>query len=497
MSDETRGLVLPEITLWEEMEKEDFQKASKPFQGEINKGHEKGYQFNEFSQDLFSSMYKVSPKFPNPYGDPKTQWARNAFAELEKMPEFSSLREADTKTDAFRSGLAATILTKHFAEHLKQDAPKEDPQEFQEEFDKLRQEISDMEQNYAAGDDIDEEKLEDLKHQAGEAQNKRDEASQAWEAVADQNKGFEARQMIRRAVSAASEKVDEMDEQINAFGIGKKPGDAGYTDPEQKMRVAKLLDGNRKLSEIAKLAGRFQAEAKKAQRNKIKHGYEEVVDIETGNNIERLLPSEIVKLGDETLELLFYKGYCEQALLQYRLESTEKQSKGPIVFCIDNSGSMSGQREIWSKAIMLAIAQIAMDQRRTFEVIHFDSRIQRKDVFPAGTSDPEKLIESCAFFSQGGTDITCALRDGIRDIRKGEEGVDLNKADLICITDGQDHIPEDVKKQLKGEFKELGVSLFSIILGGDAADLDSISDYYTRVDDLHSDKDVKTALFSI
>jgi len=497
MDDESRGLVLPEVTLWEEMEKGDFQGASDTFRREIDKGNSKGYPFDKFSQDLFSAMYKIAPKFPEPQGDPKTQWARNAFSELSKMPEFSTLREADTKMDAFRSGLAATVLTKHFAEHLQSDPPKDDPAQLQADLDKIRKEISEMEQNYADGEDIDEEALENLKVTAKNAQGAKDAAEKGWAQVAASAQGFEGRQVLRRAIKEASDKVDEIDAQMSAFGIGKQPGDDGFTDPEQKLRIAKLLADNQKLKEIAKLAGRFQAEAKKVQRNKVKHGYEEVIDIEIGANIERLLPSELMKLGDDTLELLFYKGYCEQGLMQYRLESTEKQSQGPIVFCIDNSGSMSGQREIWSKAIGLAIAQIAMAQRRTFEIIHFDSRVSRKDVFLAGTSNPEKLIESCAHFSGGGTDINCALKEAIEDIRVGEQDVSLKKADIICITDGEDMIDADTRKALTATFDDLGVSLFSVVLGADAADLETISHHYTRIDDLSQDGDTKTTLFSI
>ena len=56
--------------------------------------------------------------------------------------------------------------------------------------------------------------------------------------------------------------------------------------------------------------------------------------------------------------------------MQYELKGTEKQGKGPIVVCVDNSGSMSGDRETWSIVVALALLEIATMPKREFACIH-------------------------------------------------------------------------------------------------------------------------------
>ncbi len=69
-------------------------------------------------------------------------------------------------------------------------------------------------------------------------------------------------------------------------------------------------------------------------------GMGELAGATMGNNISLLLPSEIQKLALPALRPLFYLQYIERTLLEYEVKGKSEQERGPLVLCIDVSGSM-------------------------------------------------------------------------------------------------------------------------------------------------------------
>jgi hypothetical protein len=102
---------------------------------------------------------------------------------------------------------------------------------------------------------------------------------------------------------------------------------------------------------VGQLAGRFTRIAQQKRRTKVKHGAEEICDVELGNDLGRLLPVELVKLRHPRLHALALRDLLERKAMQYALTGKEKMGKGPLVLLLDRSGSMDG------KAIRASIAQ--------------------------------------------------------------------------------------------------------------------------------------------
>lgn len=98
---------------------------------------------------------------------------------------------------------------------------------------------------------------------------------------------------------------------------------------------------------------------------------DEIHTVGIGNDLSRVLPAELVQLRHPLMKGEFKPRFIEGKLMQYELKGTEKQGKGPIIVCCDNSGSMSGDREVWSKAVALALLEVATMQKRAFVCIHF------------------------------------------------------------------------------------------------------------------------------
>src|SRR5207237_1585098 len=117
------------------------------------------------------------------------------------------------------------------------------------------------------------------------------------------------------------------------------------------------------------------------QRTKMLHPPDEIIGVTLGADLSMLLPSEWVKLDEEFLELAFYQAFIERSLMQWEMIGHEPQGKGPVLAILDSSSSMTDPltqtagyvytKEIWSKAVILALMVIARLQKRDFGVVHF------------------------------------------------------------------------------------------------------------------------------
>jgi uncharacterized protein with von Willebrand factor type A (vWA) domain len=480
---------------WEVRQKKQFQDKHDPFQEAIDGGVRKGYAFNDFSQDLYSSLYQIEPEFPEK-ATPGAAWAKKALDELKSLPEFKQIRESGTKCDSFQSGLGATVLTKHFAESLPQAPEKENPDDIQNQIDNLNSFLEDFSEDELNNSP----KLQKMQDNLEWLNDEHMMSADMWEKAADEIDSGKLRQVMRRALTEAQEAIDEAEETANAFGYGTEPGTDGYTDPQRKLAIAQKIKNNPKLKEIAELAGRFRREARKEQSNKKLPGPDELADVEMGDDLGRLIPSELMKLNDPVMEPMFYKGFLEKALIQYKLVEAIKESKGDIIMCIDNSGSMTMRYgpftgEVWSKAVALAMCQIAVDQRRRFVIIHFDSSVKKVYQFDPEKVIPEDLLDACSYFSGGGTDFEPPFKKAFEIISDSPK---FKKADVVFVTDG--NAPLNNASDVIELKKLTEARIFSIIIGFAAANLEPVSDEMTPVlRDLAGDdaEEIKKIIFSV
>jgi len=148
----------------------------------------------------------------------------------------------------------------------------------------------------------------------------------------------------------------------------------GYRSPPgQKLELGKRLAGNEKLKKLARMVGRMKFHALALRKKVFERSSEEILEIERGDRLDRLLPHELLTLHHPVLQKDFFRRLLDQELLQYSLKGIEEKGKGPMVVCLDGSSSMAGDKEIWSKAVTLTLLEIARRQRRLFRSICFSS----------------------------------------------------------------------------------------------------------------------------
>jgi uncharacterized protein with von Willebrand factor type A (vWA) domain len=185
---------------------------------------------------------------------------------------------------------------------------------------------------------------------------------------------------------------------------------------------------------------------------------------------------------------LFHKKFAEGQLMQYKLRSTIKEQKGPIICCIDNSGSMSGDNELWSKALGLGLLEIAIKQKRKLVILHFGSsgeKIKRFD-FKSGDAPLDRKIAMAEYFLGGGTDFEYPLNHARKIIEEEHP-----KADIIFITDGICDITSKWLKEWETWRRKKEVNCYSVLIGESEMPrvLTDISDQTVHAKDLYRSGD--------
>lgn len=277
--------------------------------------------------------------------------------------------------------------------------------------------------------------------------------------------------VLRKTVLGACEKssqaIESQRESMEGlasvgFGTGTSKGRRGHGG--QAHRLALRLKRDDRLARIALLAGKFKRIAAAKQKAKVRHGADEVSDVEVGANISRLLPSELAKLAHPSLRRLFLASLVEGRAMQYRLTGTDSLGRGPLVVALDKSGSMDGPRDIWATAVALALLEVAQRQRRPFVLLCFDTVVKHEEEVVAGGQLPEEaLFVGCG----GGTDISNVLGRALFTIEEAAGA--MKRADVVLLTDGESD-REDAPR-LRQRAAELGVTIIGLGIGVTAESL--------------------------
>lgn len=190
-----------------------------------------------------------------------------------------------------------------------------------------------------------------------------------------------------------------------------------------------------KLQRLAQRVGRLkEVRAARLQPDRLE-SYEEVAGITFGNDLSLLLPDEWYDYFHPARNIYFKKKYADDALTLYDMAGKKEKGRGSMIICLDNSGSMQGPKEEVSKAIAIALLEIAVKGKRDFVVIAFGGPDDEPKVFevPGGRCGFTQLVEigEC-FLCSSGTDFERPLQEALRFLAKDK----YKGGDIVFITDG-------------------------------------------------------------
>lgn len=263
------------------------------------------------------------------------------------------------------------------------------------------------------------------------------------------------------AANACQETVDEvMDLLGQARSWGLEPGDLNLrVGFQSKRRALERLRSSPSLQQLSQLIGRFKLLAREVFRKKGSDGSTTISSVTTGGNLEQVLPSEKMMLGNSTTKLDFLRRYHQKELLQYKSKN-QPSGKGPMVVCCDVSGSMSGKPEEWSKAVLLALAEVAQKQKRDFACILFNGDVVGTWIIPKGTWDPVAIIDIAEVAPNGGTNFMLPLSCALDIISESK----FRRADVVFITDGDCGVDESFTNTFNKAKEHKGFMVFTVLI---------------------------------
>lgn len=200
------------------------------------------------------------------------------------------------------------------------------------------------------------------------------------------------------------------------FGIGGEIGNPKKINIATINHYFQMIKNNKALMDICDMLGKSKEEEKETYKEKItelvsysytqtmptKRYKEEISGVKLGNDLENLLPQEFALLNDPDLEIFFdlkfvenrlfcfekhgYISYAQEKWREIEREIEKERSKeideqkGPIIICVDTSGSMNGNPEIVAKALTLMLAARARKEKRACFLINFSSSVDTMDL---------------------------------------------------------------------------------------------------------------------
>jgi uncharacterized protein with von Willebrand factor type A (vWA) domain len=322
--------------------------------------------------------------------------------------------------------------------------------------------------------------LENVLQQMMQGSNQHDQ--QASQALANALEQYG--QSLTEALQSAAEETIQAKENLKSLLSGVKAG-SGEAELKKvplrdQLKLAEHLSHDWKLKGIAEWAGRMKLIAQKKQQSK----HRESIDrsgVTIGKQVEKLLPSEFAAIASPQMRLDFLRRFAEGRTLQYDSKGKEQLGKGPIVLCLDQSGSMTNQDTI-AKGFTLALMSIARRQSRDFALILFSDRAREPLVFRHGKITVDDMIRLATTFLDGGTNFVSPLRKALNVIQSSR----FRKADVVFVTDGEDRLTEDFAKHWNELKESKDFRVLSLLIGTE----------YDETVKLFSDRVVKASSLS-
>lgn len=405
----------------------------------------------DFGTEVFARLYADPAKLDEPAGP---AWVKGAHEVMDGLPELDGLRET-VAGDPDMAALAAAEIMHAIAAKLP--------------------ELAEAEQKRANGD----------------------VNGASAEAAA-------VRSALRRGIGIAGRRIEDAREALAGLAPGLEAAPPTHEQADGKrLALAERLLKEPRLREVLRRAGRIQRLARDRRTTRDEHAKQEVVDIERGADLARILPAGLVRLRHPLLRKLALREIVERQAIQYRLEGRETLGRGPIVVLLDRSGSMSGDPELWASATAIALLGAGAREKRAVTVVEFTAVVDGVSRFAAGSgerlasADPAQVqatgiplsalaLGIASRSSSGGTDFGPVLRYGLR------AGALDDRADLVIVTDGLADADEGARAAL-ADAKKRGLRLWALTVNGGSLS-PTIAELADAAVDLDGAEDVGAAI---
>jgi uncharacterized protein with von Willebrand factor type A (vWA) domain len=209
----------------------------------------------------------------------------------------------------------------------------------------------------------------------------------------------------------------------------------------------------------------------------------ETLGVRRSGRVARMLPAEAMLLLHPRLRLVWHARHAERTLLSYqdddrmpdvrnelapawrpssRRAANQRREMGPMLVCVDTSGSMQGGAEAVAKAVVLEAVRSAHAQKRACYLFAFSG--PEEVVETELTVDCEGIERLAGFMGQtfrGGTDISGPLERALDKLNESH----WQLADLLIASDGEFGATPAVAEQIRRAKEQSGLRIQGVLIG--------------------------------
>jgi uncharacterized protein with von Willebrand factor type A (vWA) domain len=209
----------------------------------------------------------------------------------------------------------------------------------------------------------------------------------------------------------------------------------------------------------------------------------ETLGVRRSGRVARMLPAEAMLLLHPRLRMVWHARHAERTLLSYedddrmpdvtnelapawrpsaRRMPNKRLEMGPMLVCVDTSGSMQGGAEAVAKAVVLEAVRTAHAQRRACHLFAFSG--PEEIVETELGVDSESIARLTGFMGQtfrGGTDISGPLERALDKLDERR----WQLADLLIASDGEFGATPAVAAQIRRAKQEMGLRIQGVLIG--------------------------------
>jgi uncharacterized protein with von Willebrand factor type A (vWA) domain len=216
----------------------------------------------------------------------------------------------------------------------------------------------------------------------------------------------------------------------------------------------------------------------------------EVRDLDRSGDFGRMLPCEAVWLMHPALKRVWNARRAENALLVYRAEDdahvfrvgeqevadggdieTTRRIRGPVIVCLDTSGSMAGPAGALAKAVVLHLTMTAHDEERPVYLYAFSGPgdvVEHELSFDGDGA--EALLAFLVLDYAGGTDVAEPMRRAL----ERHDQARWSRADLLLVSDGEFAAPRELVAALATRRAENDLRVHGLLLGDSSAAMSAL-----------------------
>lgn len=195
-----------------------------------------------------------------------------------------------------------------------------------------------------------------------------------------------------------------------------------------------------KMGRVSRDIGEEWMALKQGYTQQFEHAsHSDIYGVTVGHDLGSLLPSELALFMDNKTENVFIQKYLSDQLQVFRYKSeimnperslNKKPTarRGPMIICLDTSGSMDGKPQKISQSLIIKAVDIAMKEKRSCFLIAFSVSIKPIDVL----KECHNIISVLQKSPTGNTNATQMLDATFKLLESNPEYIN---ADVLWVTD--------------------------------------------------------------